>query len=129
MNLLAIDYGLRHIGLAISTDAHLAQPLPGFQSKNTQHTINTIARLIQTHDIHQIILGRPTGKIKIAVEQFGHLLQTTLNLPIEFWDEEYTTNEAVFKARQSGKKKAKIKQQEHSLAAAVILQSYLDSLN
>ena len=128
MNLLAIDYGLANIGLAISTDSLLAQPLHGFKSKSLKHTISTVSRLIHTHHIDRVILGRPTGKLKTAIEHFGQQLLTATSLPIEYVDEEYTTNEAIFNARQAGKKKAKIKTQEHSLAAAVILQSYLDSL-
>ncbi len=129
MNYLSIDYGLHHIGLAIALDTPLAEPLSTFQPQSSQHALDTLIRIIEQYHINHLIVGLPSGEVKPAVEQFGQKLQTVTQLPVTFVDESHTSKQAQFLGRQAGKNKLKIKQQEHQLAAAVILQTYLDSQN
>jgi putative holliday junction resolvase len=127
MNLLAIDYGLKHIGLAIANHSPLAEPLPGFENKSPSHTIKTISRLIDQHHIDQMVIGHPHGKMRPIIENFILQLHSSISIPIELWEEAFTTRQAITQARQAGKSSVKIKAKEHSLAAAVILQDYLDN--
>lgn len=127
MNLLALDYGLRHLGLAIAGDSLLAEPLPGFINKSEEHTIKILLHLLDHHHIDKLIIGLPSGKLKPTIEDFANQFQQLTSVPIEFWPESHTTKQAVSQSRQAGKSSVKIKAKEHSLAAAVILQDYLDS--
>ena len=126
MNYLAIDYGLKNIGLAISVDSPLAEPLSTLQPKSHQHALETVIRIINLHQINQIIIGLPTGKVKPSVEKFIAKIQSITQLPITLVDEQHTSKQAQSISRQAGKTPSKIKQQEHQIAAAVILQTFLD---
>lgn len=103
--ILGIDYGPKNIGLAIS-EGFIAEPL------KTAHSLSEVKKIIDDLKIKKIIVGISEGKSQKQAEEFGNDLKNMLGLPVEFVDETLTSYEA-------GEK-------NHSKAAAIILQRYLD---
>lgn len=113
--ILGIDYGLAHIGLAIS-EGEIAEPWGTL--KNSQ--IGQIGQICKKLNVTTIVVGVSEGKSGERARNFGKKLEDVLRLPVRFVDETLTSNEADSGAR---KDKNKI----HERAAAIILQRYLDN--
>lgn len=126
MNILAIDYGLRKVGVALSMDSPLAEPLDTLKRKSDGELIKSICLLIDRHEIDLVIVGLPRGPMKDKIIKFADELGKTDNLHVKLWSEELTTQQVQFQSRQVGKSRVKLEQKEHEWAAANILQSYLD---
>jgi len=122
MNLLGIDFGEKKIGLALATGP-LAEPIGVIKAiRDRQQSISRIKRICQEQEIGKIILGISEGKMAEKTKKFSQELGEIIGLPIEFQDETLTTNEAVAKMREIGKKV----KNEDAISAALILQAYLD---
>jgi putative holliday junction resolvase len=119
MRILGIDYGMRRIGLAIS-DGNLAAPL------GTVHDLPGVIRIISMQDIAKVIIGLPDPH-SVHVKNFGRRLSEIAELPVEYWDETLSTVIARKKMNAVGASNKEKKAQIDQNAAAVILQSYLDS--
>lgn len=119
MNLLGIDFGEKKIGLALATGP-LAEPIGIIDIRNWELGIK---RICQEQEIEKIILGVSEGKMAEKTKKFAQELGEIIGLPIEFQDETLTTNEAVAKMREIGKKV----KDEDAISAALILQAYLDT--
>jgi len=127
MKYLCIDFGLKHLGLAMA-DGPLAEP---FGEKTYQQEIQAlqfIAMLCQEHQIEAIVLGLPEGQLADTIRNCADQLKQLTNLPIFFQDETLSTQEAKAKlmAAHAPQKKRRL---DHSAAAALILQNYLDTIN
>lgn len=135
MRILCIDYGEKHVGLAVSDPLMVtAQTLDYYQPKNKKEDLIYFRKLIETYDINKIVIGLPlqmNGKEGLQSEKtkrFARWLENELKLPIIFWDERLSTKQALHilyqqKAGIQQKKKSKDK-----ISAAIILSSYLESL-
>lgn len=132
---LAIDFGLKRIGIAISDPFKIfATSLTTLQ--NNRDLINNLSDIIKEKNIELIVLGIPSDKensktsIVKDVKAFKEKLLNKFNLKIVEWDETYTSVIAEKRINESVIKKKH--RREKSLidmnAAAVILQEYLDSL-
>lgn len=119
--ILGIDYGLKNIGLAVSQGS-LASPVGTIKPKNINEAIIAIEHVVQKWSINKIVVGISEGKSKEAAQSFGKKLQTMLRLNVEYIDETLSSKEA-----STGRKKDKEK--EHTRAAAIILQRWLDNQN
>lgn len=120
MNYLGLDYGQKHVGVAISQGT-LAEPLTTIPNNNL---LTRIKQLVVAHKIHTIIIGQPTGVIASEVRQLASWL-SALNLTVILSDETLSSQDAVASLLHVGKKKRNLEQ--HAAAAAIILQSFLDS--
>jgi len=118
MRILGVDYGERKVGLAIS-EGPLAEPLTVIRSPNV---VEKISKICQTDQIDKIIIGVSEGKTEKLIREFARLLGRACGLKVEFQDETLTSREALAKMREIGKR---IKD-EDAIAAALILQAYLD---
>lgn len=133
MRILGIDYGLRKIGLAIS-EGVLAEPLliisnPRKASPRGKQlsVIGKIAGICQKYGVEKIVIGLPEGKVATKVKGFGPKVAELTGLPVIYQDESLTSKEAVAKMIEAGKKRKDRQRLEDAIAAAIILQSYLDS--
>jgi len=124
MNFLGIDFGLKRIGLAFS-DSSLATPL--IVLVNHQSVVFKISRLCRKHQIEKIVIGLPEGMLKKKVKKFGQKLALASSLPVVYQDETLTSQEAIAKMIEAGKGKEKRRKFQDAAAAAIILQSYLDT--
>ncbi len=112
--ILGIDYGLKNIGLATS-EGSLAEPLTTIVISNQGSGVRAIGEITKKYQIDKIVVGVSEGKSKERATGFGKKLENVLGLPVEFVDETLSSYEA------GGK--------DHSKAAAIILQRYLDDKN
>jgi len=124
MKILAIDYGLKKIGLAFS-ETGLAEPL--LVIRNQLSVVSKISNLCQKYKIEKIVIGLPEGKIATRVKEFGKKLFSFTELPVVFQDETLTSKEAIAKMIEAGRGRKKRQEKEDAIAAAIILQTYLDS--
>jgi putative Holliday junction resolvase len=123
MNFLGIDYGEAKIGLAISA-GELAQPLGVIKTENGQEKISQIC---EKQEIEKIIVGVSEGKIGERAKNFGDSLGQITGLPVIFWTEALTSSLAREKMIEAQKGRRKRKLDEHAVAAAIILQDFLDN--
>jgi putative Holliday junction resolvase len=123
MKLLAIDFGLRKIGLAMA-DGDLAEPL--MVISNRPQVINALAKICQDYGIQKIIIGMPEGEMARKVRSFSEELARKSKLSIIYRDETLTTKEAIAKMVEAGRRKKYRREKEDAFAAALILQEYLD---
>lgn len=135
MRILGIDYGDRHIGLAVSDPLGLtAQPLGAFDLRADDGENRRFFRdLVARWDINRIVVGYPlrmdgsAGTRVAKTEAFAAWLRETLNIPIEFWDERLTTREALHLISDRKLKGRTKKDVEDEISAVIILAAYLES--
>jgi putative Holliday junction resolvase len=134
MRVLGIDYGDRHIGLALS-DALLvtAQPfgtylLTGREKEDRKY----FQDLVASHDIQEIVIGEPlrmdgsAGTRAEKTRQFAAWLAKAVQKPIIFIDERLTTREALHLLRDRNLRGREKKEREDQIAAMIILSTYLE---
>jgi len=127
MKFLGIDFGLSYFGLALS-EGELAEPLTQFKANNLSQALNRIKRICLNKNIDRIVIGLPEGKLKLQVYGFSRKLKKQIKLPIVFQEEDFTTQEGLEKMITSRKPLKKRLKMEHSVAACLILQEYLDTM-
>lgn len=141
--IIAIDYGLARIGLAISDETKLiAMPLTTLpcQSK-TEETAEKLVDLLKSHqkeyhyEVSEIVIGLPlmmSGKKGFLADETQHfieLLKKWISIPIVTWDERLTTVQAERSLREANLSRKKRAKSVDNVAAMIILQNYLDHLN
>lgn len=137
---LAIDYGTKKIGLAIGDkEERLAVPYGIIENKGRDFVIQELKKVCQEEDVKEIVVGMPyqkippgpeasraggkdkSSKIKAIVENFVNLLQSKFDILIAIEDERMTSKLADKSKEEWGENV-----EQDAIAAAVILQSYLD---
>lgn len=136
MRILAIDHGTRRMGLAISDELKvIAQPLGYFPAEPFEGFVESLKKLIREREIEMIIVGMPRnmdgsyGPASLKVQEFVAVLKSILALRIQTWDERLTSvqaNRFLARAEVRGRQR---KEKVDQTAAAILLQSYLDSLS
>ncbi|MDD3806532.1 MAG: Holliday junction resolvase RuvX [Candidatus Marinimicrobia bacterium] len=131
--ILAIDYGEKRVGLAVSDPLKLiATPLDTLKVSSEKALFEDLLKLIEKWDIHQILVGYPLGlkgnktQQTQKVDQFVAALKKYVPLPIILWDERFTSTEAETILHQKGVKPSKNKDLIDQMSARIILQEYLD---
>jgi putative Holliday junction resolvase len=131
--ILAIDYGLKRIGLAISDALGItAQGLHTLERTRLEDDLRHIRDLVREHAASRVIVGNPvshaSGETTMSrqVASFVEKLQRRLECPVELWDERLTTAEANRLLRSSGIGIEKRRRARDRVAATLLLQSYLD---
>ena len=133
--ILALDYGTKRIGVALSDElGWTAQPLQTFNRRTLNRDIAHIASLIGTHEVGQVLLGFPLqldgreGPAIQAMREFQARLEEGVPVPVIRWDERLTTKAAedfLIAADVSRKKRKGVVDR---IAASILLRSYLTSL-
>lgn len=136
MRILAIDYGTKITGIAITDFLQiLASPLANIQAKNYNELINKLNKVIEPYlnEIEKIIVGYPlllNGKknsTTLMVEQFIELLEKTYpNKEIIIINEQFTTFVAQEDMYDVGLNHKDIKKNKDKVSACIILNSYLN---
>lgn len=127
MKYLCIDFGLKHLGLAMA-DGLLAEPFGEKKYFRSEEAFNYLNSVIIQQQIDKIVIGLPEGKLTGTVKNFGKRLAGLTGREVVFQDETLSTQEAKIKlmAAHAPQKKRRF---DHSAAAALILQDYLDRIN
>lgn len=124
---MAVDYGKRRVGLAISDPSRrFAFPL-GTVDRKRKGLKEEILRIHRETPFTTVVLSRPTREELVAeVRNFARWLENRLKCEVVFWDETYTSVEAERLLREAGKRiNAKNKHLVDSTAAYLILSEYL----
>ncbi|HUY14579.1 MAG TPA: Holliday junction resolvase RuvX [Terriglobia bacterium] len=131
--ILAIDFGLRRFGLAVSDALGLtAQGLPTLERSRIQSDMDRIRHLIAEHSVVRIIVGNPLSKsgnetsMSTQVAAFAEKLRKHLSIEVLLWDERLTSSEANRILRDFGLGIAKRRKAVDRMAATLLLQGYLD---
>jgi len=132
--LAGLDYGTRRIGVAVSTpEQTIASPHETYTRRSLSRDAEYLTQFIRENRIVGVVVGLPmhTGGeegIKAAeAREFGAWVATTVNRPVAFWDERFTTAVASDLLREAGVPRSKRKARLDKLAAQILLQSYLDA--
>jgi len=118
MNILAIDYGSKKIGLAIAIE-NIIEPIPGI--KNDADVFKNINKIIDDYQIKKIYVGISEGEFAKLTQKFVTELKNVLTLPIETVEEAVSTIEADQIFLTNRKSKKNYKKTIDSIAAAVVL--------
>lgn len=130
--ILALDFGKRRIGLAISDGLGItAQGLPTFHRTTLREDLRQLVALIHQREIKQLLMGLPLhmsgreGRQVTWVREFGDRLAEEAGVPIEYWDERLTSVEANRVLKLSGVSIEKRARAVDQLSAVILLESYL----
>jgi|SRR5579864_8816662 len=132
--ILAIDYGSRRMGLAVSDLLGItAQGIDTLQRKNKRTDFAYLAGVLRDYDVREIVLGYPLrmsgekGVQSEKVEVFAEELRQKFNLPVHLWDERLTSAEANRVLREAELSIEKRARAVDRMAAVLILQSFLQA--
>ncbi|MDY5020897.1 MAG: Holliday junction resolvase RuvX [Blautia sp.] len=138
MRILGLDYGSKTVGVAVSDPLGLtAQGVETIWRKDENKLRQTLARieqLIVEYQVERIVLGYPKnmnntiGERALKSLEFKEKLERRTGLPVVMWDERLTTMEAERALIETGVRREKRKQHLDEMAAVLILQGYMDSL-
>lgn len=124
MKYLGIDYGLKRIGLALS-EGELASAWKVIEVSSLSNAVLKIAQIIKQEKIDKVVVGLPEGEIGKAVNRFVSEMRK-IGFEIELTDETLSTRQSINLMIKLGKSK-KDRKVTDAVAAAEILQNYLDS--
>ncbi len=128
---MALDVGERRIGVAVSDPTGtLATPHTVIQRRSKTEDFAAVARLVAELEIERVVVGLPLtlngemGPQARRVTRYSRALAQSLDVPLELYDERYSTVTADELLAESGRKR---RVPIDAAAAAVILQDYLES--
>lgn len=132
--IIGIDPGAKNIGVALSDPTGtIASPLQVIKHISRSANAEKIAELAHEHSATKIVIGQsfdefgqPTFEGRRAARLAAEI-QSSTDIPVELWDESFSTATACQAQRELGTSRKKRSSDIDDLAAAVILQSYLDA--
>jgi putative Holliday junction resolvase len=130
--ILAVDFGEKRVGLAISDPMGIiAQPLTTIHRQDDEQLIAELKDIVNTFSVGRIVIGIPyrfngkKSKMADEIEKFSEQMTRDLSIPIVFEDERFTTRMAEATLHMMGKKVGQSRGKIDQIAAAHMLQSYL----
>lgn len=134
MTYLAIDLGEKRIGLALSDGLHMvASPYEVFPRRSRREDFAHVARVVAAEQVDRVVVGVPIrfsgeeGSMAAWARDYGADLGRTLGVPVVFWDETLTSEQAESAMRARGYNKKQMIGKLDAVAAALLLQSYLEA--
>ena len=135
MRALALDLGSKRIGVAVSDrSGTIASPLTVIErSRSRRQDHERIARLVATEEAELVVVGLPRslsgadGPAAVSAKAEASALASVVDVPVETWDERFTTVTAERVLQERGVRGQARRQVVDQVAAAVILQSWLDA--
>lgn len=134
MRVLAVDHGEKRLGVALSDPTGtIANPLTVIAHVARTVDAAQVAELARVHEAGRIVVGislgddgqpNPAGR---SAARFAEALRTQTDLPVDLWDEAFSTRTARAARVAMGVPRHKRAGHLDDLAATVILQSYLDA--
>jgi putative holliday junction resolvase len=128
---LGVDYGSKRIGLAISDSLGLtAHPLDVVSRKDLE---DFLRKIVDEYAVDGVVMGLPTalggheGESAEAARALGEEIAKFLEVPVRYIDERFTSRMAESVLLKSGMKRRERKETVDKVAAAIILQTFLDS--
>lgn len=136
MKVLGLDIGEKRIGIAVSDElGYTAQGKKVLHRRGIDDDIEAIKKLVVAEKVSKIVVGLPKnmdgslgdGAHKILT--FVNKMEGSLSVPVILWDERWTTSEATRVLLQADLSRKKRRKVVDKVAAVLILQGYLDSLD
>jgi putative pre-16S rRNA nuclease len=134
MRILALDHGTKRIGVAISDELKMiAQPLEFIPAEPFAKFLERLKEILRGKEVEMILIGLPRnmdgsyGPAALKVQEFVAALRDAITIPIQTWDERLTSAQAQRFLIQGGVRRQQRKEKVDKTAAAILLQSYLDS--
>jgi putative holliday junction resolvase len=131
---MGLDIGDRRVGVAFGdSELHMATPAEVIVRASHEQDVRGIADFVRRYEVTKIIVGLPRnidgtlGPQAQAVIAYTQSIASQIDLPVEFWDERLSTVEATKRTHETGARGKKSRRNIDAIAAAVILQDYLDS--
>ena len=135
MRILALDHGTKRIGVAVSDETRtIAQPLEYIPAEPFADFLARLRQLLREKEIGLILVGLPRnmdgsyGPAALKVQTFIAVLKDAITVPIKTWDERLTSAQANKILIQGNVRRDKRKEKVDKMAAAILLQSYLDGI-
>jgi putative holliday junction resolvase len=134
MRILALDHGTRRIGVALSDELKMiATPLEYIPAEPFLDFVTRLKEIIREKEVDLILVGMPRnmdgsyGPAALKVQEFVAVLKEKIAVPIQLWDERLTSAQAQRFLIQGKVRREQRKEKVDKTAAAILLQSYLDS--
>ncbi len=134
MRIMALDHGTRRIGVAVSDEMRMiASPLEFIPAESFEKAMERLQQIVREKEVSLILIGMPRnmdgtyGPAAQKVNDFIVALQQQIATPIKTWDERLTSVMANRVLLEGNVRRDKRKQAVDKMAAAILLQSYLDS--
>jgi len=134
VRVLGLDLGIKRIGVALSDALGIsAQPLEVIQRSSWDRDLARIRALIDEWGVSRVVVGMPRsldgtlGPQAWMVEEFVAKLRDSIDVPVVTWDERLTTVAAERAMLEGNVRRARRRQRIDAVAAALLLQAYLDS--
>lgn len=134
MRVLAIDHGTKRMGIAVSDELKIiAQPLEFIGSEPLDDFFARLQQIIREKEVSLVVIGVPRnmdgsyGPAAQKVQEFIAVLKEKLAVPVRSWDERLTTVQANRFLIEADVRRSKRKEKVDQTAAAILLQSFLDS--
>jgi putative Holliday junction resolvase len=129
-----IDYGAVRIGIAISDpDRTLASPYETYTRRGPALDAQRFRRLVEEEKVGLFVVGLPVhldgreSEKSREARRFGQWLAETTGVPVEFFDERFSTAEARAHLHEAGLTRRRRKDRLDMLAAQIMLSAYLES--
>lgn len=133
MRTLAVDFGEKRIGLAVSDpNGRIAFPLTTLRRTSDRKSVQEISDIIQREGVTRLIVGEPVnidgsrGPAARRAARFAKKLQAESGLPCALVDERLSSVEARQKLREAGVDTRRYPEKVDAAAAQILLQQYLD---
>lgn len=134
MRILGIDYGDARTGFAVSDPMHIiANAIGTLNERRMENVADAVEKYVAEYEVEKIVLGYPKnmnntiGERAQKTEMFSNLLKERMpSIPIVLWDERGTTKSAIHVLNEANVRNKKRKKAVDTVAAVIILQSYLD---
>jgi putative Holliday junction resolvase len=134
MRILALDHGTKRIGVAVSDELKMiAQPLEFVPAEPFADFLARLKEILREKEVELILIGMPRnmdgsyGPAALKVQEFMAALRGAITIPIKAWDERLTSVQANRLLIQGNVRREDRKQKVDKMAAAILLQSYLDA--
>ena len=131
---LGIDVGARRTGVALSDPTGtIASPLTVIVVESRRRLAKAVAALVREHDVEAVVVGHPLnlageeGPAAVKVRAFIPELERRVACPLVLWDERFSTRAATGSMRELGVSTREGRGAVDMVAAALILQSWLDA--
>ena len=139
--LIGLDAGERRVGVAISDpEQHLAVPLRTLERRGDGSELGDLEELARSEEATGVVVGLPlslsgeAGEQAERAQEFAREVAKRLDLPVAFWDERLSSQEAdrwltppPGRRERRGQRRGAEKGATDVIAATIILQAYLDS--
>jgi putative Holliday junction resolvase len=132
--LMAIDPGLKRIGIALSDlSCTISRPLCIIDHTSRKNDAIKIIQVMRQNQVARIIMGvsmdedgNPSLQGRSAIRLAEEIIKQ-VEIPLEYWDEDFTTNMAKATVLQTGASKKRRKGHHDDLAAAILLQTFIEN--